>query len=177
MEILLLLIIGTCCIGAVTVALAVRKAASPKMAHPLTAEWVEELSVERYRPMLRLLDHGDVRVIERQPGVAPETVAQFRRERSRIFREYLRRLHGDFASVCLALKVVMLQSEIDRPDLASTLVRAQVRFSVGIVSAQVHLVLYELGIGNVDVRNLLALFDHMRLELQSLTPQSAVWGS
>ena len=175
MGLLILMILCTCSVAGVAVALAVRKVASPKSAHPLTVEWLEELSVERYRPMLRLLDDRDVRALERR-DIEPEKVAAFRRERTRIFREYLKRLHGDFASICLALKVVMLQAEVDRPDLASTLVRAQMRFALGIITVQAHVVLYELGIGNVDIRGLLTLFDSMRLELRTLTPESAVWG-
>jgi hypothetical protein len=169
------LIVCTCCIAGSAVALAIRKVASPKNSHPVTAEWIEELSVSRYQPMLQLLDEREVRALERQ-GAEPDRVAQFRCERTRIFREYLKRLHGDFASICLALKVVMLQSAIDRPDLAATLVRARIGFAKGIISVQAHLVLYELGIGNVDVRSLLTLFDTMRLELRGLTPESAVWG-
>jgi hypothetical protein len=159
------------------IALAVRKVASPKSAHPVTAEWIEELSIDRYRPMLRLLDDRDVRALQRQPGVPHERIAQFRHERTRIFQKYLRRLSGDFASICLALKIVMLQSQVDRPDLASTLLRAQIRFGAGILLVQARLVLYELGIGSVDISGLLTLFDSMRLELRSLTPESAVWGS
>jgi len=72
---------------------------------------------------------------------------------------------------------VMMQSHVDRPDLASTLVRTQIRFAIGMVSVQARLILYELGIGSVDVHGLLTLFDDMRLELRSLGPDSAVWGS
>jgi hypothetical protein len=176
MGLLILLLICSSTVAGLAVALAFRKMASPKNAHPVTAEWVEELSVERYQPMLRLLDDRDVRALERITGVGPEKVAQFRRERARLFREYLKRLNGDFASVCLALKVIMLQAEVDRPDLAGTLLRAQFRFAAGMVSVQVHLALYELGIGNVQVQGLLTLFDSMRLQLRTLTPESAVWG-
>lgn len=177
MGLVIILILGACCGAASVLALAFRSVASPKSAHPITAEWVEELSVERYRPMLRLLDDRDVRALQRKPGIPQEKIAQFRHERCRIFQKYLRRLAADFASVCLALKVVMLQSHVDRPDLAATLMRAQFRFAVGMVLVQSRLVLYELGVGTVDVTGLFTLFDSMRLELRSLTPESAVWGS
>lgn len=177
MGLLILLILVACCVAGSVVALAVSKVASPKSAHPVTAEWIEELSIERYRPMLRLLDDRDVRALLRKPGIPPEKVAQFRHERCRIFQKYLRRLNADFASVCWALKVIMMQSQVDRPDLAGTLLRAQIRFALGVLSIQSRLLLYELGIGTVDISNLLTLFNSMRLELRSLTPESAVWGS
>ena len=172
----LFLIACPCAIAGSVVALAVRKA-SPKNAHPVTAEWIEELSVSRYEPMLRLLDEREVRALERRADAGPDRVAQFRCQRTRMFREHLKWLHGDFASICLAVKLLMLQSQIDRPDLAATLVRARIGFVIGIIEVQARLVLYELGIGNVDVRGLFTLFETMRLELRSLTPESAVWGS
>ena len=135
------------------------------------------MSVERYRPMLRLLDDSDLQSLRQRSDIGPREIAEFRHERSRIFRDYLKRLNADFASVCLALKVVMLQSQVDRPDLASTLLRTQIRFALGLVWVQARLGLYDLGIGTVQVEGLLTLFDSMRLELRSLTPESAVWGS
>ena len=177
MSLLILLIACACCIAGSAVALAIRKVASPKSAHPLTAQWVEELSVDRYRPMLRLLDEDDLESLRRQPGVGPSKIAEIRRERSRIFRGYLNRLNADFASICLAVKVIMLQSQVDRPDLASTLLRTQIRFAASLVAIHLRLALYDLGIGKIEVSGLLTLFDSMRMELRSLAPESAVWGS
>ena len=177
MSFLILLAVSTCCFAGFAVALALRKVTSPKAAHPVTTAWIEELSIDRYRPMLRLLDTEDREFFQNRTGSDKAEFARFRRERSRIFRGYLQGLNADFAAVSMALKVVMIQAEIDRPDLASTLLRNQFRFAAGMVLAQAHLVLYELGIGSVDVLGLLNLFDSMRLELRSLAPESAVWGS
>jgi len=177
MNLLILLAISTCCFAGIAVALALRKVASPKLAHPVTAAWIEELSIDRYRPMLRLLDGDDREFVQNRSTLGKGEFAQFRSERARIFRGYLQWLNADFAAVSMALKVVMIQADIDRPDLASTLLRNQVRFAVGMVLVQARLALFELGIGTVDVRSLLTLFDSMRLELRSLAPESAVWGS
>ena len=177
MSLLILLAVSTCCIAGFAVALALRKATSPKAAHPVTAAWIEELSIDRYRPMLRLLDTEDREFMQNRTGLGKGEFARFRRERSRIFRSYLLGLNADFAAVCMALKVVMIQAEIDRPDLASRLLRNQVRFAAGMVLVQARLALYECGIGSVDVLGLLRLFDCLRLELRSLAPESAVWGS
>jgi hypothetical protein len=177
MTLLILLVVSTCCLALAAVALALRKVASPKRAHPVTAEWIEELSIERYRPMLRLLDSDDHEFVRNQSNFEETKFAEFRRDRCRLFRTYLKWLNADFASVCLALKITMLQAEIDRPDLASTLLRSQIRFATRMLTVQFQLALYEAGFGTVDVRGLLTLFDSMRLELRSLAPESAVWGS
>jgi hypothetical protein len=173
----IVVVLCTLCLMGVAAALAVRKVASPKTTHPLTAEWIEELSTDHYRPMLRLLDGEDLEILRSQPGFGPEQVRAFRRDRTRIFREYLNRLNTDFACVSMALKIVMLQSEQDRPELASTLFHNQMRFAAGMVAVRARLVLFELGVGTIKVDNLLGVFDMMRLQLRQMVPESAVWGS
>src|SRR5690242_18787345 len=96
---------------------------------PVTAEWIDELSIERYRPMLRLLDSSDLEFLRSQPGYTPKMESNLRAQRCTIFRGYLRCLHMDFRRVCLALKLVMVQSHYDRPDLASALMHHQVMFA------------------------------------------------
>ena len=140
---------------------------------PVTADWIDELSLDRYRPMLRLLDEGDLREMRQQPGFTPDMAAALRRQRCQIFRGYLRSLHSDFSRVILALKLVMMQAAEDRPDLAAMLVRTQLQFACGEALVQAQLALYSCGIGTVDIKSLLSLFDGMRLQLRTLVPASA----
>jgi len=148
----------------------IRKIASPQGSLPLTACWIDELSLERYRPMLRLLDGEDLEFLRTQPGYTPQMAARLRAQRCQIFRGYLRCLNQDFGRVVMALKLVLLQSRQDRPELASALMRQQFLFAAGMASAQARLVLYRWGIGGVDVTSLMRIFDVTRLELQSLVP-------
>src|SRR5436190_11105527 len=83
---------------------------------PLTAEWIDELSIERYRPMLRLLDGEDLEFLRSQPGFTSKMATKLRIQRYLIFRGYLNCLNADFGRVCAAMKVLMLQSRNDRPD-------------------------------------------------------------
>lgn len=177
MNLVILMVVGSCCLVGVAVALALRKVASPKSAHPVTPEWIEELSLDRYKPMLRLLDEAEIEALRGQPGFSSRRIAEFRKERIRIFRSYLQRLNADFACICMALKVVMLQSNLDRPDLSSLLLRNQIRFAAGMLLVHARLAFYQLGIGAVDINPLVSLFDAMRFELRQMVPESAVWGS
>ncbi len=179
MSVLIVVVVGSFCALGFAVALAFRKIAYPKISCPLTSEWIQELSIDRYRPMLRLLDARDSNSAQHELGFGHDRQLEFRRERGRIFREYLKRLNSDFACLCLALKIMMLQSEVDRPDLASRMLYGQIRFAVLIVSAHLRLALYQcnLGSGTVDVRRMLALFDSMHYQLRQMVPESAVWGS
>ena len=148
----------------------VRRLSSPRTALPVTAGWIDELSVDRYRPMMRLLDGDDLEIIQAQPGCTPQKLSQVRQQRCHIFRGYLQCLSTDFQRVCMATKILLLQSQHDRPDLASALLRAQVLFTLGMAAVQLRLVLYSWGFCRVDVTDLVKIFDGMRVELRSLVP-------
>jgi hypothetical protein len=148
----------------------VRSLGSAGQSLPVTAEWIEELSIERYRPMLRLLDSSDLEFLRSQPGYSPRIESNLRAQRCHIFRGYLRCLNTDFRRVCMALKLVMAQSQQDRPDLASVLVHHQIMFTSGMVAIQARLFLYRWGICTVDVSSLVQIFDVMRLELRTMMP-------
>jgi hypothetical protein len=177
MNFLILFSILACTAIGSAVVFVLRRVAFPKTVLPITTGWINELSLDRYRPMMRLLDSGDLEFLCSQSGVTPKTIRDFRRQRCRIFRRYLRELNTDFACVCMAITVIMLQSDTDRPDLASKLLRSRVHFVWCLVLAQTRLALYEIGVGSIDAACLLKLFDGMRLELRSLVPASAVWGA
>ena len=158
-------------------ALLIRRIAAPGGSLPVTAEWIDELSVERYRPMMRLLDGGDVEFLRTQPGFTPKMVSRLRIQRCQIFRGYLRSLNSDFGRVCAAIKLVMLQSRHDRPDLAGALMRQQVQFAAGLAGVYFRLVLYRWGLCGVDVSSLVKIFDVMRLELRTLVPAASPMGA
>jgi hypothetical protein len=150
----------------------VRRAAFSTADLPATAEWIDELSVERYRPMLRLLDSRDLEFLRAQPGFNPRMEVQLRRQRCQIFEGYLRALSADFRKVCAAVKVVMLCSKHDRPDLASAVLHHQLVFGLGFLQVQLALRLYRWGLCNVDVSSLIKVFDVTRIELRSLVPSN-----
>ena len=162
---------------AAVVAVLARRLACTATSLPLTAEWIDELSIERYRPMMHLLDAGDVEFLRSQPGFTPAMAAKLRAERCQVFRGYLRCLRADFQRVCAALKLLMVHSRYDRPDLASVLIHQQVMFECGMVLVGFRLFLYRWGVCGVDVTDLVKIFDVMRLELRRLVPAGAAMGA
>jgi hypothetical protein len=64
----------------------------------------------------------------------------------------------------------MTQANTDRPDLAALLIRSQATFAACTVLVHAQLLLYTFGIGTVNVRALLKLFEGMRIELRTLIP-------
>lgn len=155
---------------AVGIGLILRKVAFAGGDLPVTAEWIDELSLERYRPMLRLLDAADLNFLRVQPGFTPSMEKQLRRQRCQIFRGYLRSLSLDFRRICAAIKLVMLYSKSDRPDLASALMHHQLVFGLTFLQVECALVLYRWGLCDVNVKGLMRVFDLTRVELRSLVP-------
>jgi hypothetical protein len=144
---------------------------------PVTTDWLDDLSIERYRPMLRLFAEEDLRFLSKQPGFTPQMAAKFRAQRCRIVRGYLRSMQVDFGRICMALKIVIAQSQQDRPDLASALVRSQIAFTCGMVTVQFRLFLYRWGFGRVEVASLVKVFDGLRLELRTFVPAEVSAGA
>jgi len=157
---------------AATLAYLIRKIGSSGNGLPVTSEWIDDLSLDRYRPMLRMLDGSDIAFLRSQPGFTPDMARKLRAQRTQIFRGYLRSLETDFGRVCAAIKVVMLRSKHDRPDLAEALIREQMTFVFAMLSVRFHLFLYSLGVCGVEVSRLVKIFDGMRLELTTLVPSA-----
>lgn len=170
MSIVIAAAILTCIALAAGLIFLIRRLACPHVGLPATLDWIDELSTARYQPMLRLLGEDELRFLRSHPGFTPQHEAQFRRQRSEVFRGYLRSLSRDFNRVFIAVKLLMVQASTDRPDLAAALVRTRLAFTFALMAAHVHVVLYSFGLGKVDASQLLRLFDGMRLELRTLVP-------
>ena len=158
---------------ALALALIICRATNVNARLPVTAEWINDLSIDRYRPMVRLLDGEDLDFLRTQPGFTPRMAARLRTQRAQIFRGYVRCLNADFARVCAAIRILMLRSRRDRPDLAAALVRSQAMFAAGMLLVHIRLLLYGFGFTGVNGTTLVRTFDHMCLELRSLVPATS----
>ena len=174
MQIVIAMFVLVCLVLAASLFLVLRKVAFSSGDLPVTAEWIDQLSVERYRPMLRLLDGKDVEFLRAQPGFTPIMETQLRRQRCQIFKGYLRSLSLDFRRVCAAIKLLMLYSKNDRPDLAGALVHNQLAFGLAFLQVELTLQLYRWGLCDVSVASLMRIFDVTRLELRALVPSTAL---
>jgi len=137
---------------------------------PVSVEWINDLSIARYRPMERLLSEEDYRFLASQPGIDKRALRRIRGERRKIFRGYLACLSHDFALVGATLRLMMTYSAQDRPELAGILYKQQVLFAVGMLGVQWRLLLHAWGLGPVDVRSLISGMELMRLELRQIIP-------
>ena len=126
---------------------------------------LSRFSVTRYRPMARLFAEEDYEFLACHKGYNPRMARQFRRERRRVFRSYLDRLKRDFGQLEAAIKLCMIMSREDRPDLAKALLKRRLVFTYALMVVEWHLALHSLGLGTVDVSRLVGSLDGMRIQL------------
>lgn len=159
------------------IAAVVRMLGSTDRSLPVTAEWIDDLSTGRYRPMMRLLDSRDIQFLRSHAGFTSKMESKMRAQRCQIFRGYLRCLNMEFQQVCTALKLVLVHSEQDRPDLSAVLLHNQILFATALLAVHFRLILYGWGICTVDADSLVRIFDGMAVELRHLVPAAMPFGA
>jgi hypothetical protein len=112
----------------------------------------------RYRPMLRLLSEEDLAFVASHPKLA----RALRTERQKLFRSYLRCLTKEYGRLLAGIRMVMVQSRVDRPDLARALAKNRMMFALAICRIEYRLTMQSMGIGTVDISGVVEAFDRLR---------------
>jgi hypothetical protein len=112
----------------------------------------------RYHPMLRLLADEDFNLVSSNPKL----VHALRVDRRRLFRRYLRCLTKDYGRLLDGIRRVMVESSVDRPDLARALARNRALFALAVCRIEFRLAMHWAGVGNVDISGVVEAFDRLR---------------
>jgi hypothetical protein len=150
-----------------------RKLAARTRPMEFDAAWLEDFSIAKYRPMLRLLSEDDYEFLSNQAGYQGRIASELRSERRKVFRAYLRNLVRDFGRLHHFAKMMAAYSAQDRPELGIKLLMQKVTFTAAVAAVRLRLALHTVGIGTVDVRNLVNSLDHMRSNVDSLLPSAS----
>ena len=112
----------------------------------------------RYRPMVRLLQEEEFAFARGNR----QLVRRMQQQRRQIFRSYLRCLAKDYGHLLTGIRLLMVQSPTDRPELAITLLRSQTCFTLSLCRIELRLWLFVPGLSNVDVSGLLRAVEALR---------------
>ena len=123
------------------------------------------ISADRYRPMLRLLSDEDLSFVSAN-GNLRKTLRARRRE---LFRRYLRCLTRDYAWLLAGVRSAMVQSGMDRPDLARALAKNRTLFMITIYKVEFRLALHAVGMGKVDISGLVDALEALRSQVSALS--------
>jgi hypothetical protein len=133
--------------------------------------WFAEFSASAYRPLTRLLSEDDFRFLSRQAGYTAELGKKLRRERRLVFRAYLRNLIRDFNRLYKGAAILVVHSEVDRPELASSLLRIRANFYYALCMVQFRLALHAAGVEMMDVTPILQSLEFLQVQVTSLQPE------
>ncbi len=133
----------------------------------ITPEWLESFSVAAYRPMEGLLAEEDFRFLSGQPGFDLSLYRKLRRERLRIYRQYLSRLVSDFNRLHLLIRLLIARTPEDRSELVSKLIWLKIRFSLALIQAEASYILCLFGLRSLAVRNLILQIEAMHAQLSA----------
>jgi len=132
-------------------------------------EWLENFCPGSYEPMEFLLADDDFEFLIRQPGFEHSLCKKLRRERIRIFRQYLDRLIGDFNRLHVYARYLVTQSQVDQSSLLARLVWLRVRFSVTVLNVEASLVLAYFGFQPRVVTRAIAHLNEMNGYLHAMS--------
>jgi hypothetical protein len=130
--------------------------------------WLDEFTIERYRPLERLLDPGDMQFVKCHSGYTPSLGKKLASSRRAAARLFLTELTSDFDRMVRLGREMLVASRQDRPDLLSTLVRQWAAFHFRIFVLRVRLVLAPLGLAPRQPIGLLEALAQMRSVVQLL---------
>jgi hypothetical protein len=119
--------------------------------------------------MERLLQETDYQYLASKSGNNHRLEKQLRQKRVRIFHAYVNCLSQDFTRICNAIKKIMVDSQVDRPDLAGLLMKQHFLFTLTVLSIEFRLVLYHFGVGTPDGKDLVDSLEEMCGQLRTLS--------
>ena len=138
----------------------------------ISAEWLESFSVASYHPMERLLNDEDFKFLSRQPGFDLSLYRKLRRERLKIFKQYLNRAIVDFNRLHRVVLAILAQAEQDQSEVLSGLIWIRLRFFGSVVRAEINYRLCLIGFQTLAVHSLIAHLDEMNSQLTAVASAS-----
>jgi hypothetical protein len=120
---------------------------------------------DRYRPMLRLLSDEDLAFVSADSKLH----RTLRTRRRNLFRGYLRCLTRDYARLLSGVRLAMVQSGADRPDLARALAKNRILFAIAMCKVEFRLALHATGVGSVDISGLVDALEVLRGQVSVLS--------
>jgi hypothetical protein len=136
-------------------------------------EGFPETSLDRYRPMTRLLDSEDLRFVASRPGYRTEVGARLRDSRRRIFRMYLAELSADFQRLHAGARRMAAEAPEQHAGLIPVLMWQQIAFWRSLAAIELRLALSWAGLAPTDARGLLKIVEDLQRALASAAPTPA----
>jgi hypothetical protein len=128
-----------------------------------------DISIERYLPMLRLMQPNDLEFLRNRTALSRRRVTRIRKQRAHLALSFLRCLESDFAQLCAAIRVLIaLQPDHIQPAASRRLRRHITNFRGATLLLRLRLLVLRQGmVSNGGIR-VLAEFETVRRFVEEL---------
>ncbi len=133
---------------AATVLLAIRAVRRPSTQTSISPDgnqWLMSFSVEKYRPMLRLLDPQDQKWLKKQPGFDCRCARRLAKRRAHIFAQYLAEAASDGRRLHATAWQLAVPADRDVRELSAFVSLQPWKLDLFLLRARLGLALYPLG--------------------------------
>ena len=139
----------------------------------LDPDWLDGFSVSAYQPMQILFCDDDFAFISRQPGFDFTLYKKFRRDRLRIFRQYMNRLIRDYNRLHAAGRMMVAATSLDQSELMGRLIWLKLKFSIAVFQAEANYLMCCAGFRTLAVRALLVHLEELNAQVAAISGASA----
>ena len=131
-------------------------------------EWFEQFSSFRYLPMRRLLSSEEEEFWMQSTDGSPIRREQFRAERRRLFREYLRLISSDFGRLSQGVRLAVVHASEDQSSEISQLLGLEWTMRKLLWKAELRLMFHWLGVQPVDATQLINALQGFEFSLREI---------
>jgi hypothetical protein len=131
-------------------------------------------SIDTYHPMQALFCDDDFAFLSSQPGFDFLLYKKLRRERLRIFRQYMNRLIADYNRLHGAARMLLATSSYDQSNMLGRLILLRLRFSGAVFHAELNYLLCCVGFRTLTVRAVLARVRELNEQVAALAAFRAI---
>jgi hypothetical protein len=137
-------------------------------ASEMPVDWLTRFSVAHYDPMQVLFAEDDFAFLSRQPGFDLSLYKKLRRERLRIFRQYLNRLITDYNRLHAAARLLIAETQQDQSQVMARLISLKFKFALAVFHAEGNYLLCCVGFRTLGARTLVLRLEQLSQEVIAL---------
>lgn len=137
-------------------------------ANEMPTDWLARFSVVHYHPMQVLLAEEDFAFLSQQPGFDLSLYKKLRKERLRIFRQYLNRLITDYNRLHAAARLLIAETRQDQSQAMARLIFLKIKFGSAVFHAEANYLLCCAGFRTLAVRSLLLHIEELSTEVLAM---------
>ena len=134
----------------------------------VSGDWLTRFSAADYNPMDVLLAEDDFAFLSRQPGFDLSLYKKLRRERLRIFRQYLNRLIADYNRLHAAARLLLAETQQDQSEAIQRLISLKLKFALAVFRAEANYLLCCVGFRTLGARTLVLRLEQLSEEVIAL---------